>query len=279
MRVRGTAYAAGTVLNALATGIGSAFGVDLRTSVRLREGDGLKVLVNGAERKSIVARRLLFQIGFEGIVEVESEIPSGSGLGSSSAFLNALLVAVKKYMGEDLNAAEILRTNARLSVETGISYTGAFDDASASLLGGFVVSDNNKMKLYRRDEIEGYATILLPRFGRVKIDWGEIRARAMELESAVKAAIDGDYCKAMMENTRYYCRVMGYPERLAERGWMLGICCGLSGNGPAYVAFGSRSEMKAMSNLWADYGDVMVRKLTTAPVENIALPQQLFTDP
>ncbi len=278
--MEGAAYAAGTVLNALATGVGSAFAVDLRTSVRLREGEsgGIKILVNGVERRSIVAQRILKQAEFQGVVDVRSEIPGGCGLGSSSAFVNALLVAVKKYIGDDLDAGEILRTNARLSIETGISYTGAFDDASASLLGGFVVSENYKMRLYRRDEVEGYAAILIPRFSRFEVDWGKIRAEAAKLKPAVEAAKNGEYCKAMMENTKYYCKVMGYPIRIADKGWMLGICCGLSGNGPAYVAFGSRSEMKAISNLWEDYGEVIVKKLVTEPVDNVIIPDHLFTN-
>ncbi len=281
--MEGTAYAAGTVLNALATGVGSAFAIDLRTSVRLREGDSegrnVKVIVNGVERKSNIAQRILRQAGFQGVVVVESEIPGGCGLGSSSAFVNALLLAVRKYMGYDLDAGEILRTNARLSVEAGISYTGAFDDASASLLGGFVVSENYRMRLYRRDELEGYAAVLIPKFGRVEVDWGKIRAEAAKLSSAVEAAKSGEYCRAMMENTKYYCGVMGYPTRIAEKGWTLGICCGLSGNGPSYVAFGSRNEMKAISNLWEDYGSVVVKKLVTDPAEKVIISDGLFIDP
>ncbi len=279
-RWEGVAYAAGTVLNALATGVGSAFAIDLKTSVSLAEGgEGVKILVNGVERRSNVAWRILKQVNFQGVVDVRSEIPGGCGLGSSSAFVNALLVAVKKYMQDELDAGEILRTNARLSVEAGISYTGAFDDASASLLGGFVVSENYKMRLYRRDEIEGYAAILIPRFGRVEVDWGKIRAESKKLGAAIDAAKSGEYCRAMTENTKYYCRIMGYPIRIADKGWMVGICCGLSGNGPAYVAFGSKSEMKAISNLWEDYGEVIVRKLVTSPVENLVVPDYLFTDP
>jgi len=176
--MKAKAYAAGTVLNALPTGIGSAFGIEMMTAVKLKPSEEIRVIVNGTERKSIVAQRILLSMGIMAEVFVESEIPSGSGLGSSSAFVNALICAVKKMRGEELNAFDILRSNARFSIEAGISYTGAFDDASASLLGKFVVSDNRKMRLIRIDDFEGYSAVLIPEFGRAEVDWKRLRENA-----------------------------------------------------------------------------------------------------
>ncbi len=276
--MKAKAYAAGTVLNALATGIGSAFGINLMTVVSLRESDETRIVANGRVIRSIVAERILRAERVSAEVEVKSEIPGGCGLGSSSAFVNALLCAVKKLKGEELNAFEILRTNAAFSLEAGISYTGAFDDAAASLLGSFVVSDNKKMKLIRRDELEGYSAILIPSFGRGKVDWGKIRRQSSELLPAVEAAKSGEYCRAMKLNTLYYCRMLGYPTEIAEMGWEEDICCGLSGNGPSYVGFGSKSEMKRLEELWKGWGRVYVRKIAKIPAENVTLPDTAFTD-
>lgn len=277
--MKAKAFAAGTVLNALATGIGSAFGIEMLTVVSLRESDETRIVANGREIRSIVAERILRAEDISAEVEVTSEIPGGSGLGSSSAFVNALLCAVKKLKGEELNAFEILRANAAFSLEAGISYTGAFDDASASLLGSVVVSDNKKMKLIRRDEFEGYSAILIPRFGRRRVDWDKIRTHSAELKPAVDAAVSGDYCTAMKLNTLYYCRMLDYPTEIAEKGWKEDICCGLSGNGPSYVGFGSKSEMKKLEELWSDYGKTYVRKIAKTPAENVILPDALFTNP
>ncbi|WP_290597519.1 MULTISPECIES: shikimate kinase [unclassified Archaeoglobus] len=276
--MKGIAYAAGTIVNALATGIGSAFGIDMQTVVKLKpgEGDEIKVVVNGVERKSVVAERILRAEGISGEVVVESEIPSGSGLGSSSAFVNALLVAVKKLKGEIIDAYEILKTNARVSLEAGISYTGAFDDAAASLLGGFVVSDNYKMRLYRWDRISSSAAILIPHFKRGKVNWKEIRANSTKLRPALEDAIKGDYCSAMKRNTRYYCEMIGYPLEIAMAGWDIGVCCGLSGNGPTFVAFGSKSEMKSLADVWKEYGEVYIRKVIENSVSDFVIPKSLF---
>jgi len=274
--MKAKAYAAGTVLNALPTGIGSAFGIEMMTAVKLKPSEEIRVIVNGTERKSIVAQRILLSMGIMAEVFVESEIPSGSGLGSSSAFVNALICAVKKMRGEELNAFDILRSNARFSIEAGISYTGAFDDASASLLGKFVVSDNRKMRLIRTDDFEGYSAVLIPEFGRAEVDWKRLRENANDVKKAVGEAIKGNYCEAMRFNTEYICRILGYPLEIAEKGWKKGFCCGLSGNGPSYVAFGSKSEMEELGELWSDYGKVYVRKIANNPAEDVVVPEVIF---
>ncbi len=274
--MRAKAYAAGTVLNALPTGIGSAFGIEMHTVVELKPSEEIKVVVNGIERKSIIAQRILQSIKVRAEVLVESEIPGGSGLGSSSAFVNALICAAKKMRGERLDAFEILRANARFSLEAGISYTGAFDDASASLLGKFIVSDNRKMRLIRLDDFEGYSAVLIPNFGRSRVDWKKLRENANEVKKGVDAAKKGDYCEAMRINTEYICKILGYPLEIAEQGWKKGYCCGLSGNGPSYVAFGSRNEMEELEEIWSDYGKVYVRKVANRPAEDVVIPEAIF---
>ncbi|WP_202318442.1 shikimate kinase [Archaeoglobus neptunius] len=277
----GTAYAAGTVLNALATGKGSAFGIEIKTTVKLKpeEDKEISITLNGRKIKSFVAERILRAENIGGEVVVKSEIPGGSGLGSSSAFVNALLIALYKFRDFEINAHEILKTNARVSLETGISYTGAFDDAAASLLGGFVVSDNIGMKLYRWDRPKFHAAVLIPEFTRGKVNWREIRKNSAEVQPAFEYALDGNYCRAMRKNTEYYCRMIGYPLEIAEAGWKVNVCCGLSGNGPAYVAFGSKSEMKSIAEVWRPYGKVIVRKVPDSPSEDVQVPESLFKDP
>ncbi len=278
--MKAKAYAAGTVLNALATGIGSAFAIELLTEVKLEFDESLRrsVIVAGNDiKESPVADRILSVFGKKAYVEVKSEIPAGSGLGSSSAFVNALIVAAMKACDEELDAQRILAANARLSLELGISYTGAFDDAAASLLGGFVVANNVKMKLYRRDELKRYAAVLFPNFGRGKVDWKKIKEKADKIKSVIPKLIEGDYCGTMISNTRYYCELIGYPVEIAEMGWKRRICCGLSGNGPCFAAFGSKSEMEELAEIWSSFGRVEVRRVPVQPAENVIIPKSLFT--
>ncbi|WP_457548884.1 shikimate kinase [Archaeoglobus sp.] len=268
-------YSAGTVINALATGYGCAFGLDLKLRIKADfESDENIIIENGIERKSSVLDTVLNHFGLNAVVEVESEIPKGSGLGSSSAFLNALLLAVYKHLSKPLNAEKILRLNAELSLKCGISYTGAFDDASASLLGGIVLTDNTNMQILRWEFRRAEAVILIPNFERGKIDLNEIRRDTSLVKKAVEFAMNGDYKMAMYYNTLHYCKAIGYPVEIVEIVKELDCCCGLSGNGPCFVAFGDVKEVK---EVWKNYGDVIECKIVNEPCDDVVVTPNLFS--
>jgi len=275
-----TSYASGTVLNALATGIGCAFAIDLKTRVKLKVDEDLRssFVVGGDKNSNLIATRILSTFGIKAEIRIKSEIPVGVGLGSSSAFLNGLIVSAMKAIGEELNAFRILRANARFALEFGMSFTGAFDDASASLLGGLVVSDNYRMKLYKREILNDYyAAILIPfDLERMKVNFKEIRKRSLEIVHLLKFLFSNRYDKVMIENTKFYANVLGYPLEIVKKPWKEGICCGLSGNGPSFVGFGKKDEMKVLANYWNDFGKVKVRKIQNKSPERIEIPDYLF---
>uniref|UniRef100_A0A7J2TIY2 Shikimate kinase n=1 Tax=Archaeoglobus fulgidus TaxID=2234 RepID=A0A7J2TIY2_ARCFL len=273
--MRAKAYAAGTVLNALATGIGCAFGINLILRLKIKPDIENSLIVNGEEKSGEILEKIL---GFSEkmCVVVKSEIPERSGLGSSSAFLNALISAIMKKNGKKLVASEILRMNAELSLKVGISYTGAFDDASASLLGGFVVSENYKRALRDWFILKGYAAILVPEFQRGKVDWERIKREANMLGDVEEMLKKHEFCEVMRRNTVFYCRILGYPIEIAERVWKEGICCGLSGNGPCFVAIGNRDDVLVARDIWNDYGKVLIRRISEKPAENVLINRELF---
>jgi shikimate kinase len=180
--------------------------------------------------------------------------------------------------GEELDAHRILAANARISLEMGISYTGAFDDASASLLGGIALSNNMRMKLYRWDRAEGEALVLLPQWKRGKVSLEIIRRDPLEVEKAVKAAFNGDYKSAMLYNSNYYCRLLGYPIEPVERALEMDVYAGLSGNGPAYVAFGKRENIREVERIWQEYGKLIKTKVVSEAAEDVKIPTYLFVD-
>lgn len=277
--MKSKAYAAGTIVNALALGYGSAFGLNMVTEVKLSVEDDLKrciLIENGVERKNRIVDRVLSRFGIKGVLEVKSEIPKGSGLGSSSAFMNALLLSIYKYLGRRLLAHEILRLNAKLSLELEISYTGAFDDASASLLGGIVVSNNKEMKLISWEFRKADAIILIPRWRRGKILLEEICKDTELVEKAVKLAIDGDYKSAMILNSMHYCRRIGYPIEVIEKVKDLDCFCGLSGNGPTLVAFGNKEILKEVEEIWSGYGSIVWTELVATPSDEIVVTSELY---
>ena len=279
MKVRAKSYAAGTAVNALATLKGVAFGIDLETEVIFSERDerGFYVSSHGRVERSSIAEKIMRNSGIEGgIFEVKSEIPRKSGLGSSSAFMNALILCAFKTMGFELKADRILRLNARMSLEAGMSYTGAFDDASASLLGGFVFSDNLRMKLYRRIELDGDVVILIPAWERGRINLGEIRRDAEFVSRAFGLAMEGKFREAMLLNSMHYCRKIGMPLDPIYAIQSLDVSAGLSGNGPCYVAFGNDTDR--VVEVWESFGEVSIRKIVSKPCDDVVISESLFFD-
>ncbi len=277
--MEGEAYGAGTVINALATGYGCAFGVRIRTRVKLSVEEDLKksVLSDGvSEREDDLVDSILSKFGLKGFVEVKSEIPKGSGLGSSSAFVNALLLAIYKHLDKRLFAHEILRTNAKLSLEHGISYTGAFDDASASLLGGIVLTDNFGMKVISWEFRKAKAVILIPEWDRGNISIEEIRKGVGLVKEAVECAMRGDYKNAMILNSKHYCARIGYPFEVVERVKDLDCCAGLSGNGPTFVAFGDGEVLRDVAGIWSEYGKVVWSELVREPSDEVIISRELY---
>jgi len=274
------AFAAGTVINALATGIGSAFGIELETRVKITFEEDLKhstVYINGRKSNPSLVNRVLKSFG-KAVVEVESEISRRSGLGSSSAFMNALITAAFKASGQELDALEILTMNARNSLECGISYTGAFDDASASLLGGLVISNNPEMKLIKWEKLNGDVVILIPFWKRGEVSLERIRDNTSLISQAISNAMSGDYRSAMLNNSKHYCNAIGYPIEPVEKALEFDVYAGLSGNGPAYVAFGNLDDVKEVESVWKEYGRVIRTKLAEKPAEEIEVSNCLFTD-
>ena len=279
MKVRAKSYAAGTVVNALATLRGVAFGIDLETRVTFSErGEkGFYVSSHGKIERSAVAEKIMRNSGIEGgIFKVESGIPERSGLGSSSAFMNSMILCAFKAMELELKADRILRLNARMSLEAGMSYTGAFDDASASLLGGFVFSDNLKLKLYRRIEMGGNAVILVPEWERGRIDLGEIRKNVGNVNRAFKLAMDGKFKEAMLLNSMHYCQKIGMPLDPILAVQSFDISAGLSGNGPSYVSFGN--DVDRVAEVWESFGEVIIREMVSEPCDDVVISESLFFD-
>jgi len=283
--MRGKAYAAGTVINALATGVGCAFGLNLTTEVKIIVEEDLKhsiLIDNGIEREdkivNRVVNRVLLPLGLKGIVDVKSEIPQGAGLGSSSAFMNALLISAFKLKENEreLDAIQILKTNAKISLEMGISYTGALDDAAASLLGGIVITNNLKMEIIKRETFPEniHALILLPRWDRGEISLDTLQKNTSEVELAVDEALNSNFRRAMQLNSRYYCLKLGYPYQPISDVESLfneydSIHAGLSGNGPTYVSFGEEECIREVEKLWKEYGTTIRTRIVSTPSDSL----------
>lgn len=256
MRGLGRSSAAISVVNAVATGLGCAVGVRLYAAVALElEVAGTpEVVVEPAESNTPLVRTSLDRaLGvaapgrvFSARLRVDSEIPVAKGLKSSSAVSTATIQSVYRALGIDLPPQEVAALAAAVGRETGLSATGAFDDALAGLVSGFVVTDNREDKVLLRAPVDPEWTAVVhvpagthPPSSRLR---ERFRPWAREGTAAAEAALHGQWADAMHRNTGLIERVMGYKyaglrHLLAGAG---AVASGVSGMGPALVALAPR---------------------------------------
>jgi shikimate kinase len=246
---RAACRGAATIVNAIATGRGAAFGITLETDavVDLRPGDNEIVLLDSDESSDLVVgcvRSVLARTsskGMKGEVRVKSEIPVSRGLKSSSAVSNAAVLATARAVGSEMTDMDVLMTGIDESLKAGVTITGAFDDASACFLGGVVVTNNRSFTILSRGSLDPDLEVLIhvpsrqiTKASLKDTDFSSIREK---VDLAVDLAMKGEYLKAMEVNSRAYAKVLDVSEEPSELARKHGaIAAGISGTGPATVA-------------------------------------------
>jgi shikimate kinase len=270
LKRRGTATALGaaTILNAVANWKGSAFGVDLKTSaeVVLDDSPQVKGDVPGIDDRLIVrsVERVLQRFGVDagGIVRTESEIPLARGLKSSSSAANAAVLATLDALDEELDPLEATRIGVAAAKDAGVTITGAFDDATASMLGGVVVTDNREMELLKREELKSWVLLLVPEEKIFSKDTDVRRSRLIApiADLIFDLALAGDYARAMTINGLVYCsalRLSSEPIFAALNSGARGAS--LSGTGPAYAALADDENIDEVEAAWLKLGGRVIR--------------------
>jgi len=270
LKGRGTATALGaaTVLNAVANWKGSAFGVDLKTSAEVVLDDSSKVKgdIPGIDDRLIVRSVELVLQRFDavagGVVRTESDIPLARGLKSSSAAANAVVLATLDALGEELDPLEATRIGVAAARDVGVTITGAFDDAAASMLGGVVVTDNREMELLKREELELKVLLLVPDEKIFSRDTDVHRSRLVApiADLIFNLALEGDYPRAMTLNGIVYCsalKLSSDPIFAALDSGAMGAS--LSGTGPAYAALVDDENIDEVESAWFDLGGRVIR--------------------
>ncbi len=274
MRGHGIAFGAGTVINAIATYKGSAFGIELKTEAEVTlKGDSIKGEIEGGGDTRLIERACELVLGKFGIesgayVKTVSEVPQASGLKSSSAAANATVLATLRAIGRDMEPLDMVRLGVRAALDTGVSITGAFDDACASMLGGVVLTDNRKNELLRREAIESAVVVYAPdrRAYSSGTNVGRSRAIAPWVDMAFEVAMRGEYKKAMTLNGFLYTAALGFspePMLAALESGVSGVS--LSGTGPSYTALVEGESIDRLKAVWSSYpGRVIVTKTNNA---------------
>jgi shikimate kinase len=269
-----SALGAGTVINAIATLKGSAFGINLKTCAEVTVIDkGIKCQIARHETADtslitecarVVLERYAPDVGVS--ITTVSEVPIASGLKSSSAAANATVLGLIKALEIDMQPLEIVKLGVIAARRAAVTITGAFDDACASFFGGLVFTDNERDILLKRVELDTPVLIFVPHAKAYSAKANVARAKMLGpwVDVAYHLAREGEHEKAMVLNGLIYCSAFGFNTEPMIRALEAGArAATLSGTGPAYIALVDSSSSKTVKKAWESLDGLIIESETS----------------
>ena len=260
-----------TIINAIATGFGSAFGIGLDIECEAEtKSDSIECYNDvGADTElmELCVRRVYNHYNVNedefGIsLKTKSKLPMASGLSSSSASSNAIVKVVSEIISEEFNLKplddlEVVNMAIDASLDAGVTITGSFDDATASYFGGVVVTDNKNREFIIKDKMDEYPILIyMPDYHSKSGDSDANRMRLLAplVETAYDFACNKDYFKALTLNGLLYSATLGFDSTIAVDALSAGaIASGLSGTGSSFVAVVNEESIDDVKDAWEKY--------------------------
>ncbi|MBO7444283.1 MAG: shikimate kinase, partial [Methanobrevibacter sp.] len=271
-----------TIINAISTGFGAAFGIGLAIEAEAKfSSRGVNCssdlgvdphLMNLCVEKVLDHYKIGSDLDFDDIipsldfgngegieVKTKSNLPLGSGLSSSSALSNAVVMATAALVAgefylEPMTDLEIVNYGIDASLEAGVTITGAFDDASASYFGGLSITDNANREIIHQERMPDYdILVFMPDKESLSgsSDVDRMKLVAPFVRIAYNKALDGDYLEAMTLNGLLYGNVLGFDNNIALDALQAGaLASGLSGTGSSFVAIVDDSSVDDVKDAW-----------------------------
>jgi shikimate kinase len=260
-KVTSIVHGAISIVNAVATGFGSAMGISLKVKVEInsKKGSGMIFQKGGG---SVMIKKIIYVIlpsrylnNNQLLINIDSEIPSGMGLKSSSAVSNAVALACKSLLNKEINDDFVLNSAIDASLYAKTTITGAYDDSAACYYGGFVTTDNYKRKILKReDSPNGINSVIYLPNNKKRGDITRLKLLSDIYLEAFQLAYSGQYWKAMTLNGVLTSSLISNSYNITriclENG---ALAASISGNGPAIAAIiqdGKVQKIKSiLSNL------------------------------
>ena len=268
MRSIASACGSATVVNAISSGKGAAFAVDLRVraDVELTDDAGEIVgrivddpsesanLIELCARKVLQRFKLLRTYGAR--IRTTSDFPIAVGLSSSSAAANATVLATFAALGKKPDPMTILNLGIDAAFEAGVTITGAFDDASASFMGGGVVTDNLNRRILKRFRVDPKLDVLIyvphSKLHTSRVDVSRTKPFAKLVNIAHQYALDDNIFGALTFNGLLYTSAFGHDVTVAFDAITAGaLAAGLTGTGPAVVAIAKPDNVENIKDAWS----------------------------
>jgi shikimate kinase len=269
IKVTSIVHGAITIVNAVATGFGSAMGISLNVKVEIisKKGSGLIFQKGGG---SLMIKKIIYDVlqskyinNNQLLININSEIPSGMGLKSSSAVSNAVALACNSLINKEISDESVLNSAIDASLYAKTTITGAYDDSTACYYGGFVTTDNYKRKILKSENppTDISAVIFLPN-NKKRGDVTRLKLLSDIYLEAFQLAYSGQYWKAMTLNgvltTSLLSNTYTITRMCLENG---ALAASISGNGPAIAAVVRESEVQRIKSVLSNLdGRVIISK-------------------
>ena len=213
MKTLSTVHGAISIVNAIATGQGSALGISLETcaEVTLTSDNLVEVIINNDKSENTGLAQECFKLvkmktseSCGAKITVNSDIPIGRGLKSSSAAATAIILSCLKAFEIVMTEKEILDLSVQASKNSGVTITGALDDAAACFLGGLVVTNNSSNELLSRVIVDDDYSILIHvpdhKSYTKDVNYSGSDEFIHSLDTLISMTLKGNYLSAMSLN-------------------------------------------------------------------------------
>ena len=279
VKAKATVHGAISLVNAIAIKKGATLGIALKgeATVEASSGNGIILksknkslssrLINKTVEK-IVSKKDLGQNKIT--ITLDSEIPTGYGLKSSSAISSAVALACAKIFKSKFTDKQILLAGVDASIESKVSITGAFDDACSCYYGGFNVTDNAKKKRihFEKGPTNLVVVIFIPK-NRKRGNLKNLKPLSSVFEKAWELARKANYWEAMIINGLTTASILNSdPEiitSLIEKG---ALGASVSGNGPAVAAITKKENEANIKKVFSALeGNLIISKVSNKKAE------------
>ena len=260
-----------TIINAIATGFGSAFGIGLDIRCEAKSiSSGIECANDvGADTglMDLCVRKVfdhydIDENDFGVCLKTKSTLPMASGLSSSSASSNAIVKVTSEIIAEEFDLShltdlEVVNMAIDASLDAGVTITGSFDDATASYFGGVVVTDNKNRKFIINEKMDEHDILIyMPNFHSKsgESDVGRMKVLSPLVETAYDFASKKEYFKAINLNGLIYASTLGFDSAIAIDALQAGaFASGLSGTGSAFFAVVDNDSTDDVQEAWRKY--------------------------
>lgn len=249
------AFGGVSIVNAIPAWYGSSMAINLKVNVDIEEGHS--TFQSSLVRTILDYFKAMYHIP-ELKISIWSEIPQTSGLKSSSAVSTALIAAISEKFGIEVDVPKL---SAILSIKSGVSITGAYDDATAAYYGGVSFTYNKEFKLLKMENFPKDISILILAIGnRPSIDLKILKKYNLLFEEIFRIALT-DIITAMKLNGLAIAEILGYDKRPIISALKSGaIASGISGNGPSIFALCKEGDEGPIYENLSKYGKVIITR-------------------